>query len=131
MTRRQLQVPRKVARETGTTRRDIETAILRLTHRQVIEKAACGTGGRYFTKRHLLECVKRGPEWGFNRQLNERIVELPEDLKYPVLYCLVHEHRAFEPCEPHMRCVVVYSKKGDEFIVDVPMAFWHKLPVAA
>jgi hypothetical protein len=67
--------------------------------------------------------------WDFNRQLDSHAVRsLPKDrhLAYPVIQQLVHEHRHFEPCEPHIRLVV--DIQGAVAIADVPMDYFDKLP---
>ena|SRR5579862_7510425 len=85
--------------------------------------------GKYFTKKALLECVKSGPKWGYNRQLNEKIKRLSARRNYPVVDYFEHHHKAFEPCEAHMRCLVLLKEPGRFCFVDVPMWFWRKLPM--
>ena len=59
----------------------------------------------YFTRDLLVEAARLGLKWNYNRQLSERIVEVP-DLKYKNEFCMPHHHRRFVRCEEHIRCVI-------------------------
>lgn len=81
---------------------------------------------KYFTRRHLIECARLGLKWDYNRQVSEKVRELPE-ANYPVIRTLVHQHRHFQPCEPHIRCGVG-GPNGLIAFIDVPMWYYDKLP---
>ena len=82
----------------------------------------------YFTRSLLIEVSRLGLEWDYNRQLSERIAEVP-DLKYPVEFSFVHRHRHGQPSEPHVRSVISLEPvQGDWVIADVPTEFFDKLP---
>lgn len=82
----------------------------------------------YFTRKLLIEVSRKGLEWDYNRQLSERIAEVP-DLKYPVEMSFVHEHRHGLPSEPHIRTVISLEPFSKAFVVaDMPIEFFDKLP---
>ena len=82
----------------------------------------------YFTRKLLIEASRLGLEWDYNRQLSERIAEVP-DLKYPVENFFVHRHRHGQPSEPHIRTVISLEPFSNAFVVaDVPTEFFDKLP---
>jgi len=97
--------------------------------------------GQYFTKSLLVEAASRGFAWGYNRQLDpDKIGPLP-DFNFPVRLAFIHRHRHGQPCEPHVRCVVLISRQHPNFvaahpdrfvrdysIVDVPTDFFWALP---
>jgi hypothetical protein len=94
---------------------------------------------KYFTKYQLWRAAENGPRWGYNRQLDPDQIATMPDLDFPVVQTLVHEHRDGEPCEQHMRCVVLVSRtipedpedsncRTDMAIVDVPMEVYQDLP---
>lgn len=95
---------------------------------------------KHFTKWLLTEAARLGPEWGYNRRLDPNLVATLPDHNFPVVYKLVHEHRARRQCEPHMRCVLLVARKvphldhldpaweSRHVIVDVPMEFYEALP---
>jgi hypothetical protein len=82
---------------------------------------------KVFTRRHLVECAKLAHMWGFNRQLSDRVAELPE-ANYPVALTLLHRHRQGQPCEPHMRCRVLGPGERTLAYVDVPLDYYQRLP---
>ena len=84
---------------------------------------------RYVRRSHLCEIADHSDLWDFNRQLDSKAVRrLPkqQNLAYPVIQTLLHEHRHFEPCEQHMRLVI--DIQGDVAIADVPLNYFDKLP---
>ena len=81
-----------------------------------------------FTRKLLIEASRLGLKWDYNRQLSERIAEVP-DLKYPVELFFIHTHRYGQPCEPHIRCMISLEPfKNDVVFCDVPFEFFAKLP---
>lgn len=82
----------------------------------------------YFTRKLLIEVSEKGLKWDFNRQLSERIAEVP-DLKYPVETFFVHHHRHGLPSEPHIRTVISLKPFKDSLVIaDVPTEFFNRLP---
>jgi len=82
---------------------------------------------KIFTKSDLVKCAYRAGKWNYNRQINDKAVDLP-DSKFPVLTALRHHYRAGVPCKTHMRCIVELGDTG-MLIVDVPMPFYERLQV--
>jgi hypothetical protein len=86
------------------------------------------TATPYLTRSLLIEVSRRGHKWDFNRQLSERIAEVPGG-NYPVELFFVHRHRHGEPSEPHIRTVISLEPFSNAFVVaDVPIEFFDKLP---
>lgn len=82
----------------------------------------------YFTRKLLIQASRLGLLWDYNRQLSEKIAEVP-DLKYQVEFHMPHHHRHFEPCEMHIRCIISLAPfKQDVVFCDVPVEFFNKLP---
>lgn len=82
---------------------------------------------KVFTK-GVLESVNRMAEvMKYNRVVQpEFLARLPDDKFYIPRYELPHEHKAGEPCEPHMRCV--FDHEGDYFMIDVEMGCYNLVP---
>lgn len=82
---------------------------------------------KVFTK-GVLESVNRMAEvMGYNRVTNpEFLARLPDDKFYIPKYELAHDHKAGEPCEPHVRCV--FEHDGDYFFIDVEMGCYDMVP---
>lgn len=84
---------------------------------------------RYFTRDSLVECYEKGDEWGYNRGVNAKVKRLSKDAKFPVVTSIPHYHSGGVEVEAHARCIVMV---GDHHLaVDVPQAFFDKLPACA
>jgi hypothetical protein len=82
----------------------------------------------YFTRKLLIEASRLGLKWDYNRQISERIAEVP-DLNYPVELWITHSHRHRRACEPHIRCMISLELfKSDVVFCDMPFEFFDKLP---
>lgn len=77
----------------------------------------------------------------YNRTLSDEFVNtLPDDINFPVIPLMVHEHKSGKACEPHMRVFVVVPKvvtgtieemsNGgfDQYIVDLEIGLFNLLP---
>ena len=83
---------------------------------------------RYFTRNLLIEASRLGLRWDYNRQLSERIAEVP-DGKYPVVMSFIHRHRHGQPSEPHVRCLISLEPFSSACVIcDMPTEFFEKLP---
>ena len=82
----------------------------------------------YFTRKLLMDASRLGVEWDFNRQISEKISEVPSGLKFPVTFFIEHNHRRMKRCEPHVRCVILLEP-GRDVICDVTIEFFQKLPM--
>ena len=91
-------------------------------------QAASPQQQKYFTRRHLIEVAHQGLAWDYNRQLSERIAEIP-DGRFSVESSIVHSFRRGAPCEPHIRCVVSLAPHREGVVCcDVPIRFYEALP---
>lgn len=68
----------------------------------------------------------------YNRTLPDSLVDaLPEDKFFPIVFAMVHEHRAGKSCEPHMRCMFAVPDPTGEIqtaLLDVEMGIYDLLP---
>jgi hypothetical protein len=81
----------------------------------------------YFTRQLLMDASRLGIEWDFNRQISEKISEVPSGLRFPVTFVMEHNHRRMQRCEPHVRCVIMLEP-GRYVICDVTIEFFQSLP---
>lgn len=71
----------------------------------------------------------------YNRTIiPEAIDALPDDKLFPVVFTMLHEHKAGEPCEPHVRVMFAVPTPGndtglmDRMLLDMDTAFFDMLP---
>lgn len=68
----------------------------------------------------------------YNRTLpDELIAALPDDTFFPIIFTLLHEHKAGVACEPHMRCIILTSPEEgqrQQLILDMEMGIFDRLP---
>lgn len=68
----------------------------------------------------------------YNRTLpDELIAELPDDKFFPIIFTLLHEHKAGVACEPHVRCIIMTSDNEghrNQLILDMEMGIFDRLP---
>ena len=74
-----------------------------------------------------MEASRLGIEWDFNRQISEKISEVPSGLKFPVTFFMEHNHRRMKRCEPHVRCLILLEP-GRQVICDMTIEFFQALP---
>jgi hypothetical protein len=84
------------------------------------------------TKNQLVEANQWAINVGYNRAVEiaplEKLLDnYSEDIRFPILLSILHEHRAGEPCEPHMRCQIVLGPTGPKILVDVDMDLFERL----
>ncbi len=91
---------------------------------------------KYFTKSLLVEAARKGPKWGYNRQLATKAIRTLPELNFPVVHTLVHHHKGGKPTKPHVRCLVALrtseNPNDGETVyatVDVPTSFYEQLPI--
>lgn len=84
----------------------------------------------YLNRTHFIEVAKRATEWDFNRQISlDWATKLPQGQDFPIQMSFEHNHRRFEPCEPHTRLVI--ETPNCTAVVDVTNEFFATLPVAS
>lgn len=43
----------------------------------------------------------------YNRTIDQEFINtLPDDVMFPVIPLMIHEHKSGKPCEPHIRCSI-------------------------
>lgn len=82
----------------------------------------------YFTRELLMDASRLGIEWDYNRQISEKISEVPSGLKFPVTFFMEHNHRRMKRCEPHVRCVIQIGPR-QQVICDMTTEFFQSLPM--
>lgn len=90
---------------------------------------------RYLTKSLLAILLESQAKWGFNRQVDPKVVQeivdrQPDHTKYPISSIMIHEHRNGVLTEPHHRCFLVLSESAlNHYVVDMSTEFYDSLPV--
>lgn len=79
------------------------------------------------TKNQLKQIVDHQNGWQYNRQVEPGILQtVPDGAEFDLLPTIMHHHKAGEPCEEHLRCVLSREDKALAFI-DMPDAFFQAL----
>lgn len=82
----------------------------------------------YFTRELLMDASRLGIDWDFNRQISEKISEVPTGVKFPVTFFMEHNHRRMKRCEPHVRCLIQIGPR-QQVICDMTIEFFQALPM--
>lgn len=89
---------------------------------------------KYFDK-EILELVNRISQkvHKFNRTLPARLIDaLPNDKIFPIVFTMLHEHKAGVICKPHVRCMFVVPNESNDnvtqLLLDVDMTSFDSLP---
>lgn len=93
---------------------------------------------KYFTTAALVEAAKIAEKRGYNRQLDpDAIASLPDNLGWPVVFDMLHEHKGGKACEPHVRCMVLLPDLDDvtgrlthRVMIDTDMDIFMALPTS-
>jgi hypothetical protein len=69
----------------------------------------------------------------YNRTIPTEVIdELPDDKFFPIVFSMLHEHRAGVPCEPHVRCMIAVPRKNsenmDQLLLDMDSGIYDALP---
>jgi hypothetical protein len=69
----------------------------------------------------------------FNRTLTDAVIDdLPDDKFFPIVFTMIHEHRAGVPCEPHVRCMITVpdklTNKMIRLTLDIDTSIFDALP---
>ncbi len=90
---------------------------------------------KYLSKDQLIQAARLSVKNNYNRQLDAANLTDLGDYNYPIVFSMVHEHRAGVSCDPHMRLIVAIfpdpTTRPDDHqncAVDVPMDFYDALP---
>lgn len=87
---------------------------------------------RYFTKEQLFQAAVVAVERDYNRQIDPSWVttHIDEGVSMPVVFHMIHEHRAGVPIEPHIRAMITINEDGDRVMLDVDWKMFYKLSEA-
>jgi hypothetical protein len=69
----------------------------------------------------------------YNRTLPDSVIDaLPDDKFFPIVFTMLHEHKAGKPCDPHVRCIIAVPKNEalqmTQLILDMDAALFDVLP---
>lgn len=74
-------------------------------------------------------------QFQYNRTMEPSfIAQLPENKIFPIVFTMIHEHRAGKPCEPHVRAMIAVPKIGevdglsDRIILDINSYLFDIIP---
>jgi hypothetical protein len=86
----------------------------------------------YITKGLLIANAEKASEIGYNRQIAPEVLDDISDHRFPIQYLMTRRHKAGEPCEPHIRCMVHLMTRTDSelrpVVIDMPFDDYHSLP---
>jgi hypothetical protein len=90
---------------------------------------------KYCDKQILNAINKRAIANNYNRAIQQQFIDdLPDDVNFPITFCMVHEHAAGKSVPAHMRCRVMTGKSllGPfvDVYVDVEMGMFDMMPEA-
>lgn len=81
-----------------------------------------------FTKASLQEANKIAAKRNYNRQIDEKFLNLlPDDLVFPVVFTMIHEHAAGYRVDPHIRCWVQLDSEGTRVFIDCDTKIYNGL----
>jgi|688.fasta_scaffold13431_19 hypothetical protein len=90
---------------------------------------------KVFDRRLLSHINESSIGFKYNRTLDPAfIARLPEDKIFPVVFTMLHEHRAGKACEPHVRVMIAVPSVGetaglsDRLLLDVNMDLFDIIP---
>lgn len=83
---------------------------------------------KYFTMEDLIFANETAVIRNYNRQLSEKIYELPPETKFPIIFSMLHEHAALKKVAPHVRCQIVVDKLGNTAFIDCDIELFNRLP---
>lgn len=65
----------------------------------------------------------------YNRAVTQECIDaLPEDKFFPVVFSMLHEHKAGKLTEPHMRCMFLIPMPERRILIDVEMGLYNLMP---
>lgn len=78
-------------------------------------------------KEQLQKIIEHQDGWDYNRQVEPGIIQRFSDgAEFDLIPMMPHYHKAGEPCEEHLRCVLSREDQVLAFI-DMPNAFFQAL----
>ena len=69
----------------------------------------------------------------FNRTIPQDVIDaLPDNKFFPIVFTMLHEHKAGVPCEPHVRCIIAVPDNPisnmTRLILDMDASLFEVLP---
>jgi hypothetical protein len=86
----------------------------------------------YFTKPQIENANNWAIEVGYNRAIDPKALTnylevCPDDMKFPIIYCMIHDHALGKKVDRHVRCGVVMKPDGNISFVDIDLDFYNGL----
>tara|TARA_R100001086_G_scaffold214037_1_gene130033 strand:+ start:384 stop:773 length:390 start_codon:yes stop_codon:yes gene_type:complete len=86
----------------------------------------------YFTKPQIENANNWAIEIGYNRAiepkaLSQYLEACPDDMKFPVVYSMLHNHALGKKVDEHVRCGIVMKPDGNVSFLDVDLDFYNGL----
>lgn len=83
-----------------------------------------------FKKSTIIQANKIAAKRNYNRQLDKKFVDsLDDDMWFPIVMTLMHEHAQGKKVDPHIRCWVVFDEIGNRAFIDCDMDLYEALQV--
>ena len=88
---------------------------------------------KYLNKEILDKVNRRAIANNYNRAVKQEFIDaLPDDINFPITFCMLHEHAAGQPVPAHMRCRIMTGESlfgpFHDVYVDVEMGMFDLLP---
>jgi hypothetical protein len=88
---------------------------------------------KYCDKKILNVINKRAVANNYNRAVKQEFIDsLPDNMHFPVTFCMLHEHAAGKPVATHVRCRIMTGESltgpFNEVFVDVEMGMFEMMP---
>lgn len=90
---------------------------------------------KYCDKQILSAINRRAIANNYNRAVQQEFIDkLPDDMNFPITFCMLHEHAAGKPVDAHVRCRIMTGESltgpFHDVFVDVEMGMFDMLPEA-
>jgi hypothetical protein len=88
---------------------------------------------KYLNKAILDKVNRRAIANNYTRAIKQEFIDsLPDDINFPITFCMLHEHAAGQPVPAHMRCRIMTGASlvgpFNDVYVDVEMGMFDLLP---
>jgi len=82
---------------------------------------------KIFTTRELLKANTVAKREGFNRHFKKHnFRDFPKELKWPIIFSFLHNHKKGKSCKPHMR-VLFEGPNAETYQIDCDMVIYKNL----
>ena len=84
---------------------------------------------KLFNKKTLQKANEIAAKRNYNRQIDDKFLNLlPDDLVFPVVFTMIHEHAQGYRVDPHIRCWVELDSEGNRVFIDCDTKLYKSLP---